>query len=127
MPRPTRDDISIGQDRWIKFIDVTGRQEHAASIDHLITPMESFWVALERNCVAECCGINAFSLWPEDIRSATSTHDRKSLANDLSSLREFVEREGADIFESHRLNNYFDRQVLLQLIDHIRGLLKESG
>ena len=37
------------------------------------------------------------------------------------SLRVFVERSEPDIFVSERLNNYFDRQVLLQIIDHIHA------
>jgi hypothetical protein len=121
MSKPHSNDISIGKDQWITFIDVLGRQERAVSIDHLISPLKSFWTALETNCVAGCCGIDAFSLWPEDVRRAASTVDAKLLADGLMSLREFVERSGPDIFVSQRLNNYFDRQVLLQVIDHIHA------
>ena len=113
--------ISIGKGEWITFIDVDGRQGRAVPIDHLIAPMESFWAALETNCVAACCGIDAFSLWPENIRRAASTVVSKSLADNLASLRGFIEHSGADIFVSQRLNNYFDRQVLLQVIDHIHA------
>ena len=121
MSKPHSNDISIGKDQWITFIDVIGRQDRAVSFDHLIAPLESFWTALETNCVAGCCGIDAFSLWPEDIRRATSAVDSKSLADSLALLREFVEHSSADIFVSQRLNNYFDRLVLLQLIDHIHA------
>ena len=121
MSKPNSNDISVGKDQWITFIDVVGRQERAVSIDHMIAPLESFWTALETNCVAGCCGIDAFSLWPEDIRRATTSVDGKSVGDGLASLREFVERSEADIFVSQRLNNYFDRQVLLQLIDHINA------
>lgn len=119
MSKPNPNDISIGKDEWIAFIDVDGRQEHAISVDPLITPLEPFWTALETDCVSACCGIDAFSLWPEDIHRASSTVDRRALKDGLVSLRQFVEVSGSDIFVSQRLNNYFDRQVLLRIIDHI--------
>jgi hypothetical protein len=121
MSKPHSTDISIGKDQWIRFIDVVGRESGAASVDHLIAPLESFWSALETNCIAECCGIDAFSLWPDDVRRAASTVDADFLAEGLNALREFVERSEPDIFVSQRLNNYFDRQVLLQAIDHIHA------
>ena len=121
MSKPHSTDISIGKDQWIRFIDVVGREARAASVDHLIAPLESFWSALETNCIAECCGIDAFSFWPEDVRRAASTVDAKLLADGLTSLRRFVEGSEPDIFVSQRLNNYFDRQVLLQAIDHMHA------
>jgi Family of unknown function (DUF6331) len=119
MPKPNPNDISIGKDEWITFIDIVGRQEIAISFDHLLTPLDSFWSSLETECVAECCGIDAFSLWPEDIRRVTAHSDRKQLAESLARLRHFVEGSASNAFVSQKLNNYFDRQVLLRIIDHI--------
>ncbi len=119
MPKPNSNAISIGKDVWIPFIDVLGRQEGAVSIDDLLKPLDSFWKSLETECVAACCGINAFALWPEDIRRASAGGDRKQLVDALASLRRFVESSSSDVFVSQKLNNYFDRQVLLGIIDHI--------
>ncbi|SRR6266567_5323036 len=122
MPRPNPNDLSIGPDKWIPFIDISDRPyEQAVRIDHLISPMESFWSALETNCVAGCCGIDAFSLWPEDIEAASRAHEGQAIASALESLREFVEKSSADTFVSSRLNNIFDKQVLLALIQHIQS------
>src|SRR4029453_8371153 len=122
MPRPNPNDISIGQDKWITFVDIAGRPyDQAVSIDHLIAPMDSFWSVLETNCVAQCCGIDAFSLWPEDIATACLSHDRETLTSGLASLREFVEQSIGDTFVSSRLNNLFDKQVILKLIEHIQN------
>jgi hypothetical protein len=120
MPKPNPNDISIGKDEWITFIDVIGRQDRAVSIDDMLAPLDLFWTALETECVAACCGIDAFALWPEDIRRASAVTDQKLLADALASLRQFVERCASGVFESQRLNNYFDRQVLLRIIDHIQ-------
>lgn len=119
MPKPDPSDISIGKDEWIPFIDVVGRQQNAVSIDDMLTPLDSFLKSLETECVAACCGIDAFALWPEDIRRASAEVDRKQLAEALASLRRFVESSPSDVFVSEKLNNYFDRQVLLWIIDHI--------
>jgi hypothetical protein len=127
MSKPDFNDISIGKDQHITFIDVAGRQDRAVSIDHLIAPLASFWTALETNCVAECCGIDAFSFWPEDIRRAAATGDSTSVSEGLASLHEFIRQNGADIFVSRRLNNYLDRQVLLQLIEHIQAMAREQS
>jgi hypothetical protein len=91
MSKPHSNDISIGKSQWIRFFAVVGREARAACFDHLSAPLESFWSALETNCIAECCGMDAFSLWPEDVRRATSTVDAKLLADCLTSVREFVE------------------------------------
>jgi len=119
MPKPNPNDISIGKDEWITFIDVVGRQDKAVSIDDMLTPLDSFWKALETECVAACCGIDAFALWPEDIERVSAATDRKLLAEALASLRRFVESCASDVFVSQKLNNYFDRRVLLEIIDHI--------
>ena len=120
MPKPNPNDISIGKDEWIAFIDVIGRQDKAVSIDDMLAPLDLFWKALETECVAACCGIDAFALWPEDIRRASVVTDEKLLADALASLHQFVERSASGVFVSQRLNNYFDRQVLLRIIDHIQ-------
>jgi hypothetical protein len=122
MPKPNPNDISIGQDKWITFVDIANRPyERAESIDHLISPIEPFWSALETNCVAGCCGIDAFSLWPEDIEAASSSQERQAIVSALESLREFGESSSADTFVSSRLNNLFDKKVLIELIQHIQS------
>lgn len=119
MSRPNTNDISIGQDRWISFVDVSGRQGRAVNLDPLIKPMEPFWSALETECVVGCCGIDAFSLWPEDIQRASALVNASELRDQLSTLLSFIESSGSDIFRSSHLNNFFDKTVILQIIEHI--------
>lgn len=114
-------DISIGDDQWITFIAVDGRQPRAVSIDYSLQSLEPFLAAMETHCVADCCGINAFSLWPKDILRARKTIDHETLASQLILLRRFIEESDSDIFVSKRLNSHFDREVLLQLVDHLRA------
>jgi hypothetical protein len=122
MPKLNPNDISIGPDKWITFVDISDRPyTEAVSIDHCISPMESLWSALETECVAGCCGIHAFSLWPEDIQTVYRSQDERAIASGLETLREFVEKSRADTFVSSRLNNLFDKKVLLELIQHLQS------
>lgn len=113
------DDVSIGRDEWIRFVDVTGRTERAANLDALILPMEAFWRALEVNCVSECCGINAHSFWPQDIWNAARSSRDPELRQKLSKLRQHVESLPADCVTSQILNQYFDRAMFARLLDHV--------
>ncbi|MDX1963582.1 MAG: DUF6331 family protein [Pirellulales bacterium] len=122
MPKPNPNDISIGPDKWITFVDIAGRPyAQAVSIDHMISAMESFWSALETECVAGCCGIDAFSLWPEDIQAVCRSQDERSIASGLEALLEFIEKSRADTFVSSRLNNLFDKKGLIELIQHLQS------
>lgn len=124
MSKSNHDDISIGQDRWISFVDTSNRpRQDAVSIDPLLAPMEPFWSALETHCVAGCCGIEAFALWPDDIQSACPLPERHIVASALRSLQEFVGQSSADTFVSQRLNNLFDKKVLLELLQHLQCCL----
>ena len=122
MPKPNPNDISIGEDRWITFIDVAGRQDNAVSIDDMLAPLDSFWSALETECVAACCGIDAFALWPEDIRRVSALTDHKLLAESFASLRRFVEGSVSDVFVSQKLNNYLTGKSCCGLSTTFKGM-----
>jgi len=116
-------DISIGPDQWIKWVELDPTDQQVFYIDHLLEPAEPFWRALETDCVAACCGIGAFVLWPDDIAAAAAAIDRQKLVADLLGLKEAVIRSKAQTVGSSRLNNLFDRQVFLRLTDHILSCL----
>jgi hypothetical protein len=113
------DDVSIGNDEWIRFVDITGRTEQAANLDALIRPMEAFWRSLEVNCVSECCGINAHSFWPQDIWNAARSSRDPDLRQKLAGLRQHVEGLSVDCVRSEVLNQHFDRAMFARLLDHV--------
>ncbi|HVJ69793.1 MAG TPA: DUF6331 family protein [Caulifigura sp.] len=118
-----RDDISIGEDKWIKFISVADRRETAIELDPILEPIMPFLTALETDCVAECCGIDAFALWPDDLERAARQFDRATLLQQLDAVLKRVAIADGGTFVSHRLNNYFDRDVLNQLLNHLAASL----
>lgn len=113
------DDVSIGNDEWIPFVDIAGRTENAANLDAFIRPMESFWRSLEVNCVSECCGINAHSFWPKDIWNAVRNCGDAALKAKLTKLRQHVDALSDDCVYSTILNQYFDRTMFSKLLDHV--------
>lgn len=119
MSKPNRNDISIGKDKWITFVELDGRQTSAVELDGILKPIEPFLDSLETECVAACCGIDAYALWPEDIASAARKTELPDLSQSIAAARQRIIEADGDSFVNHRMNNYFDRQTLIQLIDHI--------
>jgi hypothetical protein len=116
---PNRNDISIGKDKWITFRNVDGRQTAAVELDGILEPVMPFLDMLETECVAACCGIDAYSFWSEDIVRAAARSEGTDLPGQLDDARRQIDAAGADIFVSHRMNNYLDKRTLLELMDHI--------
>jgi hypothetical protein len=116
-------DISIGQDRWIKWVELDPNDADLYNLDHLLEPLEQLWQNLETECVAACCGIDAFALWPEDIENASKDLNTIELKNHLVQLKKDVSQVGTNIIVSKRLNNRFDKKVFIQLVDHISTYL----
>ncbi len=112
-------DISIGQDKWIKWVELDPNEPDLFNIDDLLEPLEQLWKNLETQCVAVCCGIDAFALWPEDIQNASKYLDKEELRGHLTGLKSQLARLNKNIVVSTRLNNLFDKKGFLQLIDHI--------
>ncbi|AIO28077.1 DUF6331 family protein [Burkholderia cepacia] len=121
--KPHKDDIGIGPDRWIEFGDLSGRQAQAVAIDPCLAAVMSLIDALETDCVAACCGIDAFGFWPDEIAVAVSTLDRAALArlaDDLLSVQRAIDALPSDLVVSTRMNQFFRKAVLLELLAHIR-------
>jgi hypothetical protein len=113
------DDVLIGNDEWIRFVDISGRTATATNLDAFIEPMESFWRALEVNCVAECCGIKAHSFLPQDIWNAVRNCRDAALKTKLIKLQQQLPGLAGDCVYSTILNEYFDRNMFSKLLDHV--------
>lgn len=116
-------DISIGPDKWIKWVGLVESENNLFDMDEYLEPTKEFWLRLETDCVAACCGINAFVLWPENIRFAAADLDVDYLKACFNRLRKVIIESDCQIVNSTRLNNLFHKKVFLQLIDHILNCL----
>jgi len=116
-------DIGIGPDRWIECGNLAGGHERAIDIDPHLAAIMPLIDALEIHCLAGCCGIDAFGLWPDEIAVALDTRDPDALArlvDDLLSVQHAIEALPSDIVVSMRINQYFKKTVMLALLAHIR-------
>ncbi len=123
---PHENDISIGEGRWIATGDLKIGPERLEELDPFLEPIRSFLYFLETACVAECCGINAYELWPKDIETAFSKlkqYEQARLISNLNELSSIVAKLPTDIVVSTRMNNYFRKDVFVELIRHIHSVV----
>jgi len=118
---PPKNAILLGAGQWIEHIDLTGRYESAVNVDLLLMDLESMWSALETECVADCCGIDAFDFSAENIANAASKLNNAEVCIKIERLRTQLGALGADVFVSKRLNNYCDRAVFEALLNHLQN------
>ncbi|ELW9447634.1 hypothetical protein KDW19_08475 [Burkholderia cenocepacia] len=118
-----KNDIGIGQDRWIECGDLPVDLSDAIDVDPHLAAVMPLIDALETNCVAGCCGIDAFGLWSDEIAVALDTWDADALTrlvDDLLSIRHAIEALPSDIVVSKRINQYFRKTAMLELLAHLR-------
>ena len=120
-------DISVGKDRWIEFGDIDADWANAIPVDSILAPVLAFVERLETNCLVACCGIHAFSFWPDDIKNALGKLDLEaieSLAASLANVHAKINGMNADLFKSPRLNQCFHKVALLRLLTHVRHVVE---
>ena len=125
--RPHKNDISIGKDAWITFGDLDDGQSRAVDIDPQLAPVLPFIESLETTCVAECCGMDAFLLWPEAIEKAAARYtrrEREELSSKFAAVNDAIEALPSDTVLSTRLNQYFRKSVLLEVLAHICNVVE---
>ena len=116
---PTKD-ISIANNQWIKWIEFDPTDDNAIlEIDNLLKPTFNFWDGLETQCVAECCGIDAFAFWEEDILRSSKNFDQTQLVTDLRNVKTELAVSSKTIVSSSKLNNLLNKGVFIKIIDHI--------
>ena len=112
-------DISIGEDEWIEWKDFDEKSVQPLEIDDLLRPTFGFWKRLETECVAECCGIDAFTFWPEDIEQAAKNTCKVTLTEDLIKIKLTLITLSDSVISSDFLNQLIAKEVFLELVDHI--------
>lgn len=122
-----QNDISIGEDHWIAYVDLDGRYDSAVNIDSEIRELEPMWSALEVHCVAACCGIEAFDFWLDSVDRAKQTLDGKDISAKLVALRAKLESVSGEVFLSQRLNNYCDKKVFIALLNHLYKCFSDTS
>lgn len=112
----TIENISIGENRWIPWIDIDHNSE-VYEFDLLET--KPLWECLETECVAECCGIGAFVFWRDDIVRAKTLLNNPTIKQAFINLKESLISNDYKVISNTYLNNVFDKGFFINLLDHI--------
>jgi hypothetical protein len=118
-------DILIGEDEWIRFIELDGDQARAENLDSWIFPLNPFLQFLVLECVPECCGIDAYRFMPQDIREAASRSELDDLESKLLTLHDQACSLDSKCVVSSVMNQYFNRQVFIQLVEHLLATVRQ--
>lgn len=112
-------DISIGKDKWIKWIDFDHQTASVYDIDQMIEPITGFLELFETECVAECCGIDAFAFWPEDIQIVKKDFNCEDLLIKFQEIKNQLMLIKSDVVRSSFLNQLFRKEVFVELIEYL--------
>lgn len=118
--------IYISDDKWIDWIDFDPSCPQSYAIDHLMHETVYFWEALEVICIAECCGIQAFSFQEDIIRSELERFDRIMLHQQLTTVLVQIKALKQDVVLYSRWNQYMHRDFLASLIEYILKVVSLS-
>ena len=117
--RDRQDDIQIGDDAWIEWISLDGRYEQAVDIDPLLGELWPLICLLETQCVADCCGMDAYDFTREAVNTALLELDRAKLHAACAQAHSAVAAAASDVLLSNTMNHYADKRVFLQLLEHL--------
>jgi len=119
-------DISIGEDEWITWIEFDVESANPKDIDTFLEPTKEFWKHLEIDCVAECCGIDAFSFWNDDIQNAVDKAGTPNLNVLFKEIISQVELLTDEVIMSTQLNQLMNRDMFLKLLKHLTKNIKST-
>lgn len=78
-----------------------------------------FWQALEVHCIAECCGIDAFDLSPDEIIQTIKGYDQKLIKENLNALLKELESTDIKYVSSDIFNHYSTSKDFINRIQNI--------
>ncbi|MDM1523010.1 hypothetical protein HX088_06965 [Empedobacter sp. 225-1] len=113
------DDIKIDEDKYIKWIPLE-KDIKSINIDNLLVKTYSFWESLSTECVFECCGISACDFTSDTISKTVKSFDVEELLINFNDLIIEIESFQNNEIYSNYLNQYFNKDVFLELVQHIK-------
>jgi hypothetical protein len=109
------------------WIDPDTSDNNLFEVDDLLTPTFDFFDKLEIHCMAECCGIGAFSFEPTDIEKASKNLDKNKLIEVFERTIKKLNDTTEKTVTSSRLNNLFDKTTFIHLLEHTIVILREKN
>ncbi|MFJ5485932.1 DUF6331 family protein [Pectobacterium actinidiae] len=119
--------ISIGDNNRIVLPDLTGRYQQAVNIDYLLEGLLPLWAVIETECVAACCGFDAFDFSADTIYDAARKLEPAEFSHSLHEAIEQITLLDVTVISSTYLNNLADKQAFITLLKHIRTSLPQGN
>ena len=119
-------DISIGKDEWIKWIEFDAISIEPLEVDEILEPIKPFLKGLETECMAECCGIDAYSFWYEEIVQSSAELNKNELENHINIIINKLSSSNKEVVSSTILNQLINREVFIQLLEHVKEKIKST-
>jgi hypothetical protein len=123
--RQHKDDILIGDDKWIEFISLEGRYDQAVEVDQYLNGLWPLIEKLETHCVAGCCGFDAFDFTQDGIYQALDNLNCHQLLEACTVAQNLIWSVESTVIVSTRMNNLADRHVFMQLLEHVENCIKK--
>lgn len=119
-------DINLGSGQWLIQGKAFDQTLASAEMDQHLQPIWPFFAHLVVNCVAACCGIDAFDFSPAVITRAlaqSSPPDAQLWIDRLTQAQKAITIIPVAVVSSAKLNQYLRKEVFLALLSHIQQVL----
>ncbi len=117
------DDIKISEEEYIKWIPLESNVIFI-NIDNLLANTYDFWDSLSTECVFECCGIKACDFTSDTIIQSIHLFDKIELLKNFNDIILEINLLNTDEVYSNHLNQRFNKNVFLELLQHIESHIK---
>ena len=112
-------DIMIDGERVITHIPFDADEVDTVDLDQYLIDSAPIIDTLEVECVAECRGIQAFRFTPKAVRFAATNFGTATMVEGFKRAIDCICNEESDYFVSSRLNQFMQKAVVLELLEHI--------
>ena len=110
--------IVLDKHTRIELAAMDGRRDRAVDVDPFLEPVAEFWISLQTVCTVNCCGVQALEFQPKQI-AKVSKQNGSVIFDQLMELHGFVLTHESDTFVSYLLNQCFDCDQLIQILEHL--------
>jgi len=117
------ENIRIGPNEFINWLDWDTDKLKVLDIDHLIDAQNEFWQSLQSECLPECCGLHAFDWTTENVRKAYSNCNEKEIKEILRDAIATLESSPENVVCSTMINQLFEKSVFIKLLKHLTSLV----
>lgn len=127
MARSKDDFILLSDDNRIVLPDLTGRHQQAVNVDDLLEAVFPLLQLIETECVAACCGFDAFDFSADTICAAARQLEPTEFNHALHDAIAKIASLETTVISSDYMNNLADKEAFITLLQHIHTSLPQGN